>query len=595
VPLEAWLTLAVILAVIVGLVMERLPAAMPVLIGVIALLALGVVAPDRAFVGFANPAPITVAALYVLARGVEVTGAIENVAGRLFPRDGPGGRGQERRDLARIVVPTAASSAFLNNTPIVAIVAPRIITWARRTGRTASRYLMPVSFAAIVGGLVTLIGTSTNLVVSGLMVEADLPALGLFEISRVGLPIAIAAVAGLIVLAPLLVPERRSSRDTVAEDAPEFTVEMTVDDGSPLAGRTVTQNELRNLQGVYLIEIERDGHRIAPVSPDQMLREGDRLVFAGNVRRVLDLQQMPGLRSAEEHHFEVAGDGPDRRFFEAVISEGSRLAGATLKEVGFRSRYDAAVVAIHRAGESLDAKLGEVALRPGDVLLVLAQRGFQRRWREHHDFLVAAPIEGAAPPRSEKSWVVQLALVALFTLAGTGLVEIVTAALVVAVALVAFRVLSMEEARESVDLNIIVLIAASFGLGEAISGSGLADVIGAGLTAAFGDLGPTALLASVLVATMFLTALISNNAAAVLMFPIAIAAAAGLGVDGRGFAVAVAVGASCDFLTPIGYQTNTMVYGMAGYRFTDFARLGVPFTLITIVTAVLVIPIGWPF
>jgi di/tricarboxylate transporter len=577
VELAAWLTLAVVIAVIAGMASERAPAAFVMLAGVIGLLALGV----------------TVAALYVLARAVEATGAVDRITAGLFPERPAGGRAQQRLELGRMLVPTATASAFLNNTPIVAMMIPRVLSWSRTTGRNASRYLMPVSFAAIVGGLVTLIGTSTNLVVSGFLEESGMPPIGLFEISRVGIPLALAAIVGLVVLTPLLLPDRRGASQRLSEDAPHYTTEMVVL-GGELAGESVTDAGLRDLRGVYLVEIERNGSRIAPVPPDQVLEEHDRLVFAGDVRQVVDVQQLPGLRPAQEQHFSVVGDGPDRRFYEAVISQDSRLVGRTLKDAGFRERYGAAVVAIHRSGERVRGKLGEVVLRPGDLLLVLARQGFRRRWREHHDFIVATPLDSAAPKRPERAWLVQLLLVGLLVTAGTGMVEILTAALVVAVALVGFRVVTLGEARDSVDLNVIVLIAASFGLGAAMIESGLAATVGGELVGAIGQFGARALLAGVLLVTMALTSIVSNNAAAVLMFPIAITSATGAGLDPRPFAIAVAVGASCEFLTPIGYQTNTMIYGVGGYRFTDFARLGVPFTALTVVVALIAIPLGWP-
>lgn len=587
---DAWLTLVAVIGVIVGLVTERLPAPVVVLAGVTALLVFGVLAPEEAFVGFANPAPITVAALFVFARAVEATGALDGLTNRALPT----APRSERSVLLRLTLPTAVSSAFLNNTPIVAMLAPRVAAWAKRIGSSPSRYLMPLSFATIVGGLMTLVGTSTNLVVSGLLIEEELGGLGMFELARFGLPLTVVAIAVLIATAPLLLPTRRSPGEDVSRAAREFTIEMVVADGGLLPGQSVSQAGLRNLRGVFLVELDRNGRTIAPVGPDERLEAGDRLVFAGNVHQIVDLQRMPGLRPAEHHHFQVAGTDPDRRFLQAVVAEGSPLAGATLKDIGFRARYGAAVLAIHRSGERVPGKLGEVQLRAGDVLLVLAHGEFADHWRDHHDFALVAPLEGTRPQRPEKAVLVQATALALLAVVATGLLDILVASLLVAIGLVLARVVSLREARASVDTDVIVLIAASFGLGRAIEQTGLASVFADGLTSAFGTFGEIGMLAGVLVATMALTGLISNNAAAVLMFPIAIATASAAGLDPRPFAIAVAIGASADFLTPIGYQTNTMVYGMGGYRFTDFARAGFPLTIVTIATALLVIPLAWP-
>ena len=532
------------------------------------------------------------AALYVVAAAVQKSGLLERLAGAVLggAREG----GSERLRLARVLTPVAGSSAFLNNTPIVAMVAPAILTWARRTGESASRYLLPVSFATILGGLITVIGTSTNLVVSGLLESHGEAPLGFFEIGKVGLPAAIAGLAMMILVTPLLLPVRRAPSETVEADAREFTVEMIVAGDGAAAGQTVSEAGLRNLQGVYLVEIARDGRKIAPVAPDEVLVAGDRLTFAGNVDRVLDLQAVPGLVSAEEPHFDVVGSSLRRRLFEAVVASASALDGATLKEIGFRSRYGAAVLAVHRAGERMPGKLGEVRLRAGDVLLLLADSGARRRLLADPSFVVVAPLAGEGPPRREKAPLVAVIVLAMLVVAATGLLDILVAALVAGFALVAFRVLTAAEARAAVDLNIIVLIAASFGIGNAIETSGLASQIADLVVGPLGDYGDIGLLLGVLVSTTLLTELITNNAAAVLMFPIALATATEAGLDPRGFAIAIAVAASSSFLTPIGYQTNTMVYGMGGYRFADFARVGAPLTIVVLVVATLVIPIFWP-
>ncbi|HUH16024.1 MAG TPA: SLC13 family permease [Gaiellaceae bacterium] len=586
----AWLTLAVVVATVAVMATERVRPALAMVGAVTFLLVAGVVDAQQALAGFSNPAPITVAALYVLAAAARKTQLLAMVTGRVLARDG---RARPSVELARVLAPTAAASALLNNTPIVAMTAPAVASWAHATGRSASRYLIPLSFAAILGGVVTLIGTSTNLVVSGLLQQAGHEPLGLFEITWVGLPFALAGLVVLALLAPRLLPERQAPGEAAAADAREFTVEMVVT-GGRLAGRTVSEAGLRNLEGVFLVEIERDGTAIAPVAPEEPLVEGDRLIFAGNVDRVLDLQQTPGLVSAEERHFSVAGASSARRTYEIVVSADSRLVGSTLKEADFRARYGAVVLAIHRAGHRVRTKLGEVPLGPGDVLVVLAGSDFRARALDGRDFLVVAPLGWETTKAPEKTALVALVVAGLLVAAGTGLLDILPAALLAALALVAFGALSAAEARDAIDLNVIVLIAASFGLGAAMSVSGLAGSAAELVLRPLGGLGYAGLVLGVLVATALLTEIVTNNAAAVLMFPIALSAAEQAAVDPRGLAIAVALGASSSFLTPIGYQTNTMVYGLGGYRFGDFARLGLPLTLVMLVVALLVIPRVWP-
>ncbi len=592
--LDAALTLGVVVAVLAVLISERVSPALTILGGAVVLLVFGVIDARQAFSGFSNPAPLTVAALYVLAAAAGRTRFLEVLVDRISARASPRRELGERAALARIVVPTASASAVLNNTPIVAMAIPAVLSWCRKTGRSPSRYLMPVSFAAIIGGTVTLIGTSTNLVVSGLLQDAGEPPMGLFEIGAVGLPFAIAGMLTLVVLGPRLLPERRAPSEGADDDAREFTVEMVVVGGSGIAGRSVAEGGLRNLQGVYLVEVERDGHRISSVRPDEVLAEGDRLTFAGNVSRILDLQQMRGLASVEERHFGAVGSTIERRLYEAVVAPGSALAGSTLKQTGFRGRYGGAVIAIHRAGGHVAGKLGEVPLRPGDVLLVLAGPAFRPRALDRRDFLVVAPLSGEGPAREEKAPLVGLIVVALLVVVGTGVLDILPAAFLAAFAVVALRILTPTEARDAVDLEVIVVIAASFGIGAAIESSGLASDLASVLVEPFGAAGDLGLLFGVLLATMVLTELITNNAAAVLLFPVALATAGAAGLELRPFAFAIAIGASSSFLTPIGYQTNTMVYGIGGYRFSDYARLGFPLSVVMIVVSMLVIPWAWP-
>jgi di/tricarboxylate transporter len=583
---DAWLTLAVVAASLVLLVRDALPPAVVLLGASTTLVVTDVIDAETGFSGFANPAPITVAALYVLARAVEITGALDPLLSRLLA----GGEQQRstRSLLARLLVPVAGASAFLNNTPIVAMTAPQVASWAEQRGRSATPLLMPLSFAAILGGVVTSIGTSTNLVVSGLLVDRGQPPLGLFEITRVGVPVAVGGIALLVLTAPVLLRARESVRVDLKEQVREFSIDMRVVDDGPLVGLSVEEAGLRELQGVFLVRIERTGHVIAPVGPGEVLSAGDVLSFVGNVDLIVDLQRIRGLASTEEHHL-YGIDETRQAFFEVVLGSSSELAGSTLKDTGFRSRYDAAVLAVHRAGHRIEAKLGDLQLRAGDTLLLLADVSFRQKWRESGDFLVVARIGGTSPARTRKAPVVLALTGLLVVVAGSGLLDILDAALLTTVALVATGVLTLREARDAVDLDVIIVIGAAFGLGAAMESTGLAAAAAGVLLAAFGSFGEIGALLGVVVATIMLTEMITNNAAAVLMFPIAFTAAGTVGADPRAYAIAVAVAASASFLTPIGYQTNTIVYGLGGYRFADYPRVGFPLTVLVLALTVGVI------
>jgi di/tricarboxylate transporter len=577
---DAWITLVVV-AGMFALMVRGVSAAVAIVGAVVALLVAGVIDEKAAFSGFANAAPITVAALYVVARAVERTGVLEPLV-RTALRGGAGGAAA----LLRLLVPSAAASAFLNNTPIVAMLLPAVTERAEIQGVPVSRFLMPLSFAVILGGVVTTIGTSTNLVVSGLLEASGQAPLGLFEISHVGLPIAVVGVLVVALTAPRVLADRESPRRRLAAAERDFVVRMVVEPAGGLAGKSVEEARLRHLEGVFLVEIERDGDPIAPVAPTTTLREGDHLLFVGQARLVADLRNIPGLRSAEDPHLQEL-DTPAHRLAEAVIGTGSPLLGRTPKEVGFRERYQAAIVGIHREGQPVAAKLGEVRLRLGDSLLLIADAGFPERWRDRPDFLVVSSLDGARPPLGARAGLVAAIMLLVVGLAGSGAVPILHASLVGALVLVAARALSVQEARSSIEIEVLVVIAASFGVGAAIDRSGLATAIGHAVVDLTQGLGWRAALLGIVVAAVVLTEFISNNAAAALLFPIAQATALEVGADPRSFAIAVAVAASCSFLTPIGYQTNTMVYGPGGYRFGDYARLGAPLTLAAILTIVL--------
>ena len=451
---------------------------------------------------------------------------------------------------------------------------------------------MPMSFAVVLGGVITTIGTSTNLVVSGLLHQAGGAPLGLFEITPVGLPVAIVGLMTMIITVPWLQPDRLPTRGQLEESVREFAVTMTVVPGGPLEGVEVEAGGLRNLQGVFLAEIERGGEQIAPVAPNQVLRGGDRLNFVGRADHVVDLQSRRGLVSAEAQHM-MHFDSARHGFFQAVVGANSPLVGKTLKEVEFRRTYQAAVVAIHRSGQAVAAKLGEVKLRLGDTLLVLADPGFRDRWRDRNDFLMVAAMDGTPPAVSRKAWIVGIIGLLIVGVAGAGFLPILQASLVGVVALVAFGVLTATEARNAIELDTIIVIAASFALGAAMEKSGLAAVAARLVLDLSGGSGVHGALFGLVLATVVTTELITNNAAAALLFPIAFASAQQLGVDPRPFAIAVAVAASNSFLTPIGYQTNTMVYGPGGYRFFDYVRVGLPLTVSTVLTTVIVIPWWW--
>ena len=581
---DAWLTGLVVVLILAGLVASVASPSVLAFSGVVVLLLLGVIDASEALSGFSNPAPFTVGALFVVARAISKTGAI-----RPFTQSLMGQTGHTRRPLLRMLAPTTVASAFMNNIPLVAMMIPEVTSWARKRGSDASRFLLPLSYGAIFGGTLTLIGTSTNLVVAGQMEDFGLEPFSFFELGRVGLPIAVLGVVTLVALSPRLLERVRSPAATLAEAERDFSIDMAIATAGPLDGTTVEDGGLRHLSGVFLASVDRGDSIVAPARPNTVLRGGDRLRFVGRIDQVLDLQGIKGLEHADQAHIRELSV-PGASYFTVAIGHDSPLVGMSLREAGFRSKYQAAVVAIHRAGVRLDAKLGDVMLRPGDALIVLTDSGFGRRWQNRADFLVISALGDEIEPVAPGRWRTLVVLGAMVVVAATGLLPILHAALTAALLMILFRVLTPEEARQALDLDVVGVIAAAFGLATAVEVSGLADAISDGLISSMGRFGEFGVMLGVVLATVVLTELVTNNAAALLMFPIAVSSAAAAGVEPHGMAVAVAIAASASFLTPLGYQTNTMVYGPGGYRIGDYVKVGLPITIIAVVAVVTLVP-----
>jgi di/tricarboxylate transporter len=442
---------------------------------------------------------------------------------------------------------------------------------------------MPLSFAAILGGTVTLIGTSTNLVVSGVLEQQGLEPFSLFELTPVGLPVAIAGLAVLVGIGTRLLPDRTDPALAAMTALREYALHLEVEPDGALVGTSITDAGLRSLSGVYLADIVRHDRHLGPVSPDEVLEAGDLLIFVGDVTDVLDLRSRSGLRPPPEQA-DVLDDAREPLYFETVIGRESDLVGRTLKEVGGRTGYRAAVVAIHRSGTRVTGKLGDVELHAGDTLVLLASSDLRTARRAMEDFLVIAPLRHAVPVIGRKARWVAIALGVFVVGAGLELTSVFEAALVAAAIVIAGRVVSFAEAKRAIDLDVILMIAASLGIGTAVDSSGLAQEIADLLTDGLGGLGVVGVVLGILLTTTLLTEIVTNNAAAAVVVPIALRAAESVDLDVRVMAVGVAVMASSSFLTPIGYQTNAMVYGPGNYRFADFVRVGGIINLVVLAT-----------
>jgi di/tricarboxylate transporter len=585
---DGWITVVVTLGIVLGMVFNVAGPDLIMVAALTILLAAGVVDAGEALGGFSNPAVLTVAALFVVAAGLRETGGLDFVARRVLgqPKNLAGAQ-------LRLMLPIASMSAFLNNTPVVAMMVPIVSDWSRRAGIHVSKLMIPLSYAAILGGTCTLIGTSTNLVVVGLAADRfPETAIGMFEIAWLGLPVCAVGMLFIVLSSRWLLPQRQGV--TAAFENPrEYTVAMRVEGGSPVVGQTIEKAGLRHLPGLYLVQIARDGEEIVAVGPDVHLMADDVLLFAGVVESVVDIRKIRGLVPDTDQVEKLLEPTANRRLFEAVIGRQSPLIGKSIRESKFRTIYDAAIIAVHRRGERIQKKVGDIVLETGDTLLLETDTSFERKHRNDGTFALVSEVRGSAPPRHDRAWIATVILVAMVAVNAAGLLPLLTSALLATGAMLVTRCVTGPEARRALDLRVLATIAAAFGVAAALDGSGAAALVASAIVDLAMPLGPVGLLASFYVVTAGFATVVGNNAAAALMFPVAAAAADAAGMTVRPMLLVLMLAASASFATPISYQTNLMVLGPGGYRFTDFFRIGVPLQIVTGVVAVAVASYLW--
>lgn len=598
---------------------------------------LGITPLDIAWSGFANTAVIAIAGLLVVSAAMRNTGALDLLGRRLLGR-----ASTQQAALGRLSSVIVPASAFLLNTAIVSMLVPVVISWCRRHQISPSKLLLPVSYMAILGGTCTLVGTSTNFVVNEnlskvhiaaeqlaaantgtapaavgnrlgnvdhawlIKFQESLQPMGLFEISWVGVPCALGGGLLLVFFFRRFLPNRTELLESLEDQRREYLVEMTVTVGCNLIGKTVEEGGLRNLPGLFLIEIDRDGEVLSPVSPRDKIHLNDRLVFTGVVATIVDLEKIPGLIPAADINYEIAPEKADSRtLVEVVLSPSSPLVDSTIRQANFRQLYGAAVVAVHRNGERLPSKIGDIQLSPGDTLLLQTGQSFIRTFRNRPDFYLISGVEDSKNRRHDKLWLSCLITAGLilwlllqpilgYLGAAKPLLAPEVAIFCAALTLILTRCLSIADARRSIDLQMLITIGAAMGIGAGFAESGAADSI-AHYVLNLTQTSELLTLVAVFVITLCLTEMISNVAVAVIMFNIAIAMSCQMDVDPRPLIIAVTMAASLSFVSPIGYQTNLMVMGPGGYRPTDYIRAGLPLSIVVSAIAITAIYFQWHF
>ena len=578
---------------LVFFVRELVPVDVTAILILGALVVTGVLSPEEGVSGFSNPAPITVAAVLVLSAGLLRTGAVVKLGTSLSRAGGSTELGQ----LAVILVAVGVLSAFVNNTAAVAMFIPIVLATARDRKISPSKLLIPISFAGILGGVCTYIGTSTNIVVGSILKQQGYQPFQMFEFTRLGSLFLLIGIVYLLFLGRKLLPSRRDQVD-LTEDyhLREYLTELVILPKSRLIGKTLEKSKLSLDNDIEVLEIRRDQKRVSSVIPQVVLAENDLLIVKGNLNNILRARDAEGVEIHPGVKFRDQDlESPEVMLAECVISSRSSLIGRTLKEIDFRKRFSATALAIRRHGGEIREKLGRVRLRIGDTLLIQGRRDRLRSLQDSQEFMLI--MEELTTPRyRRRKMVLAVAIfVAVVVLAAFEILPIMVAALLGALAMVLTRCLTVQESYEAIDLRIIMLIAGTLSLGLALQKTGGAALIANQVIDLVGPYGPRMVLAVLYLVTMVMTEVMSNNAAAALLTPIAIEIASGMGVDVRPFAFCIAFGASASFLSPVGYQTNTLVYGPGGYLFTDYFRVGFPLSLSVWVLSTLLIPVFWPF
>jgi len=586
------LVLCILVLAIVLFATEKLPIDLVALLIMAILLISGIITPEQGIAGFSNTATVTVGAMFILSAALFRTGAV-NIIGELCARLF---KLNFWIALTLMMLMVAALSAFINNTPVVALFIPIIVKIGHDSSISPSKLLMPISFASMFGGICTLIGTSTNILIGSIAESHGLEPFGMFEFTSLGLVFVVIGTLYMVLIGVRLIPERRKDEDlTNRFGLGNYLTEVILSPEAKSVGKTVEEAPLVKDLGVEILEVRREGKRLQLPQSKTILKANDILKVIGDIEKVKRLQERVGITLKSKLKWIDADlESDEVMLVEAVIAPNSLLERKTLKQIRFRNTFGATALAIRHRGEVMHRNIGNTKLRAGDALLIEVRTDYLDRLKENEAFVIVT--ESGLPRFRKKKIVPALMIMAgVVVFAATGILPIVITAIAGCVLMVLVRCITLEEAYKAIDWRVIFLLAGALTLGAALETTGTARFLSEMIVSSVGVFGPVALIGAFYLLTTLLSNVMSNNATAALIAPIAIATAASLQVDARPLLMAVAFAASASFMTPVGYQTNTMILGPGQYRFPDFLKVGTPINILFWIAATILIPQLWPF
>lgn len=550
----------------------------------------GILSVDDALKGFSNPGIITIGLLFMIAGAIKKSGIIDQLVYNLLLN-----YKSSRHALLKMMIPTSCLSAFMNNTPIVMTFTPIIRKWCEENNFSPSKFLLPLSYGTILGGTISLAGTSTNVIVHGMMLDTINHELAFFQFAVVGLPLTLIGILYMLILGFNILPDHSISSEKQKNSAKEYLGEVLVTSEYPYVYQTIQDAGLRKLTGLYLLMIIREGERIFPVKSTTVVKPGDRLIFTGLVSTIVELKEIDGLEIITKESGRHSDEWwEEAELVEAVVSHQSPLLYKKIKDTQFRGKYDAAVVAVHRKNERINQKIGEIILKPGDTLLLLTGTDFYHKINDD-DFYVITPVTKYRVSKQEKNKNIIAILLFLFMILSVTFqfISLIEGAAVTTVLFLLSGIIKWDEIIRYMNLNVLFIISCSIGIGEALVGTGTAKWLAGQIILLVEPMGLIAVLFSIYFLTNLFTEVITNNASAIIMFPIAMEVAASLQLNPVGMATLIAIAASSSFSTPIGYQTNLIVYGPGGYKFIDYVKVGLPLNLIVMLSTVFLVYKIW--